>query len=273
MDDSQNPLCDELESILAAYALGSEPLPADADSHLASCLRCSQTLTAYQSIARLMPLSAPDAAPSSELRGRILHAAGAPVAAPAAPRSRRAFPPVWQRWLPRVVGMTLLVAMVVWNITLQSRLVAQQNQITISRSGWQTAIEVMNGPDVRPYLLQGSVASGHAWVSSERQAVCLVAQGLPPLSADRVYQTWIGEEGKMISAGFFVGQGSNAWTVIRMSGSLSAYHGITITAEPRGGSRQPSGPVVLRGSLLPTEASAPIDRASDQAIVYASFTP
>ncbi|MBC8078455.1 MAG: hypothetical protein H7Y32_20425, partial [Chloroflexales bacterium] len=64
--------CAAIEPLLAAYALGDHDAEARAlvDAHTHACESCRRTLAAYQTVAHMLPLGAPDAIPAPGLRAR-----------------------------------------------------------------------------------------------------------------------------------------------------------------------------------------------------------
>ena len=93
MDPLKQPACEEIEPLLAAYALGEQDEAARASitAHLALCPSCSRTLAAYAQVAGVLPLSVAEASPSPALRRRVIDAVDAattgrtPIATPSAP--------------------------------------------------------------------------------------------------------------------------------------------------------------------------------------------
>lgn len=79
----------------------------------------------------------------------------------------------------------------------------------------------------------------------------LVLQDLPPLTQDEVYQIWlIPSDGSPIAAGLVRVEAEGATTVnIDMDGKSQEFAAVGVSTEPAGGSPQPTGPVVLLGTV------------------------
>lgn len=264
--------CAELQPQIAAYALGETEAAAELLEHLAGCPACQRDLRAYVQVARMLPYDAPDVAPPSDLRARILTAveesAAAVASSPAESRDqvRAADQPPRRRWSLSwfrpafALALAALVALLGWNIMLQRQLNAQTAQITGSRANWQTMIALLNDPAVRWYAVAGAGATGHVWAVPQGQVACLVAQGLPQVGDDQVYQVWLVHGGERSSGGVFEARNGNGWILIRSNEPLSNYEFVVVTIEPGGGSAAPSSEPVLQGEIAAAHAPTSADR-------------
>jgi hypothetical protein len=255
---------------LAAYALGEVEADVDLLNHLAECPACQRDLRAYVQVARMLPYDAPDIAPPPGLRERILSAvaesappaAPDPLVSPAAVREPARAAPAPARWRWRLpsfrpalaFALALAVALLGWNISLQRQLGAQSAQISANRESWQTMIALLNASNVHWYKIAGGSSTGHVWAIPQGQVACLVAEGLPPIAADQVYQVWLRRGAERTSGGIFDEHYGNGWILIRSSEPLESYDSVGVTVEPRGGSAAPSGPAVLQGTLAVSAA-------------------
>jgi hypothetical protein len=275
-------LCIDIQPQLAAYALGEAEADAELLDHLAMCPACQRDLRAYVQVARMLPYDAPDVAPPPALRARLLAAvedsAGQTAAAPPtpiastpiAPESIAPAPPSpalprrrwrWPAFRPALaLALSLIIALLGWNIALQRQLGEQAAQIGANRASWQTMIGLLNDPAVRWYAVAGDSSHGHFWAAPGGQVACLVIQGLPPLAADRVYQVWLRHGNERISGGVFEARNGNGWVLVRSSEALDNYDSVGITVEPRGGSDAPTGPPVLQGALAAAVAPTAIEK-------------
>ncbi|WP_029214857.1 anti-sigma factor [Kallotenue papyrolyticum] len=240
--------CLTIQAQLAAYALGERPLDAELRAHLAMCEDCRQALAGYAQVARVLPYAAPAAVPSPALRARLLAAISSADAAttPALPRqsttrSRRPLP-AWG------LALAVVLALLFWNVALHRHLDQQSRQLAASRANWQAMVWLLNDAAVHPIRLQGA-STATFWAAPDQTVGCLVAQGLPQPPAGHVYQIWLIQDQAVESAGTFLPQGMDSWTIIRTNRSPLDYDLIRVTLEPAGGSTTPSGPVVLEGRL------------------------
>jgi hypothetical protein len=253
--------CIDIQPQLAAYALGEAEAEAELLDHLAACPACQRDLRAYVQVARMLPHTAPDVAPPPALRERIV-AAVAEASAAQPLQSAHGAPQARPRWrLPALrpalaFAVAALVALLGWNLALQSQVSAQAAQVRASRESWQTMTALLNDPEVRWYALAGDMATGHFWATPRGQVGCLVAQGLPPLAEGQVYQVWLIHGGVRVSGGVFEARNGNGWVLIRSDEALSDYDALGVTVEPGDGSAAPTGPQVLQGAIATGQAPA-----------------
>ena len=252
-----NDQCADIQPQLAAYALGEVDADTAILDHLAACPACQQALRAYVQVARLLPYDTPEVTPPPELRERILAAVAntspgprssatqPPATRPGVP-ARRRLPALWPALAFAIVACLMLLG---WNLALQRQLAAQSAQLAASRESWQTMIALLNDPEVRWYAVAGDVATGHVWTTLHGNVACLVAQHLPPLGPDQVYQVWLIHGDERTSGGIFQARDGNGWIIIRADEPLANYDAIGVTIEPQGGSPAPTGQRVLRGEL------------------------
>lgn len=263
MSDDLTNQCAELQPQLAAYALGDREVDASALSHVAACPACQQDLRDYRQVAQLLPYSAPEATPSPALRGRILAAIEAPARPqplPAAPPRKRLRSAVFRPAVAFAVAAWL--ALFGWNISLQLQVNSQSAQMSANRENWQQVIVLMNDPDLRWYTVAGDGMRGQFWATPQGRVACLMTQGLPTLASDQTFQVWLLRGDERTSGGMFEASDGKGWILINTDEALANYDAIGVTIEPRGGSRAPTGPRVLSGSLTNSQASLLSDRES-----------
>jgi hypothetical protein len=274
--------CEELQSQLAAYALGEAELDPELIAHLARCADCWRTLHAYAQVARTLPYTAPQALPAPELRERILAAALARPKVEAAPASRSRWI-AWPRWRSgRAIRMAatfaVLLGLLGWNIALQSRLATQSAQIrrlsaqvATSRESWQTMTRVLNSSDLRAYELSGRSATGRFWASPQTNVACLVAEGLPDPGSGNVYRVWLMQNSSPVAVGSFVPQAGSGWALLRIDQPLAAYQSVDVTLEPRNGGERHSGQQVLKGSLA--SSAQPRSSTPGRTMTFKPYAP
>lgn len=278
MSNNQHDHYPEFQQQLAAYALGERELDPALRTHLADCALCQQTLREYMQVARVLPYAAPDIAPPTELRDRILAMASnqmsGPVTVVATQRTQRppAQPPRQRlAWPSFVFACALVLALLAWNLSIQARLAEQIAEANASDTRLQAIESLLSAPDVQSYPLSGTAGSGRVWASNERNQAYFVAEGLPNPGNGNVYQIWLIQGDAPSNAGTFETQGGRAAMVVAVPGSLIDFGTFGVTIEPRGGSAAPTSPPILLGSL---EASAPLpvaDPLVSFALIPASF--
>lgn len=265
--------CAEVQDLIDLYVLGA--LEADVadqiEAHVATCPACQAQIERAWTAAQLLRLSVPSASPSEGLRGRILSAAGRPEgqAAPLitpAPLARTGGGLL--SWLRGVIGggeqtagagafrwataaAVLPLALTVWLalqvVELQGRMHSTERAMEESRQTAHVATEIMG----RAMETGGSMArlagmemapSAHGaiyYVPSDEYCL-LVAQGLPILRRDQVYQVWLVSGDKRVSGGFlWPEEGGQGMLVVKSPMPLEAVDSVGLSVEPRGGSEQP----------------------------------
>jgi anti-sigma-K factor RskA len=117
-------------------------------------------------------------------------------------------------------------------------------------------VEVLTGPlGMRAIALQNTAAapqaSGIVIISSDGENGVLVVDELPQLDPGREYQLWLVRGKQDTSAAVFsVDESGYRGMRIEAPESLVAFSAVRVTIEPAGGSDQPAGEEVLRGSLF-----------------------
>jgi len=230
------------EDSAGAYLLGALPDDERAgfEAHLAGCDDCRAEVESLQVAVDALPMSAPQIAPPAALKDRImvdvrrdaeLLAAAGPAAdrAPAvAPRRRR-----WRLALPApltaaLAAGTLAVGIVIGGLAFGGG----GGERTVTASVDRT---------------QAPKASAKLEVQDGRAV--LVAQGLPPAPGRRVYQVWLQRPSGAVVP-------TNALFTPRTDGSATATVGgvdnvkqVMVSAEPPGGSQQPTSKPILAARL------------------------
>jgi hypothetical protein len=223
------------------HALADE----DADrfaAHLAACERCQADVAELQGVADVLPMAAPQVEPPPELKGRImavvtseaelLQAAGAEADRPPKParsgkRERRGLGGwIRLRPIPAAALATILLAVGVAGGVLLS-------------GGDDTTTKPGFGPRGAQVALQVSGDHGELQLS-----------GMPSPPAGRVYQVWLvkGKQKPIPTHTLFTVPRDGRASVDIME-SLSGTDKILVTAEPMGGSRQPTSAPIAGATL------------------------
>jgi anti-sigma-K factor RskA len=251
---------DEASGLLGAYALDA----VDGDEctalehHLETCPRCRAELDGLREVAGALGNSVEP--PPEGLWSRIalhLPEAREPGDPPPMPRlatgahASREAPAGAGARRPRVVVAAvgaLAVAAAVVALALGIGLVRADDRVSNLQATPSTVAAALRAPGHRLVTLE----SGPARVELAQVVVVpsgqgyLVSSKLPALGDGRTYQLWAVEEGRPISLGLLgASPGRAAFT---MAGSARPAR-LSITAEPRGGSVVPTGPIVATGTV------------------------
>ena len=195
----------------AAFALDAlDPVEAsEFERHLLACPSCEDELERLRSTAAALAFAGAHSPPRPELRPRVLDVGGG-VAIP--------FPRRWSTPLLSAAAAAAAAAAIVLGLN--------------SLSGAGSSVAGM-----RAYELQG--ADGALLVADTGEAT-LVVHGLPPAAAGTSYELWVVRDGRPIAAGFLRGQVGTLTRPVPPGASVA------VSLEPRGGSRRPTGPLLLR---------------------------
>jgi anti-sigma-K factor RskA len=213
---------------IAAFLLGAlEPgEAAELERHLAGCEECRTELEWLRPAVQLLPESVQRVEAPPQLRGRLMEQVRS-EAAPASQRARRWSVGGWS--LRPVAGLTALV-LVVAGVAAYA--------IGSGDSGGGNATTVVEGHS------PGVVAE----VVREGGTGTLHLTNLHQLPSDKVLQAWVERDGRVESAKtlFVPNQDGTA------SATIDDMHGVTtvmVTAEPHGGSVQPTLPPIVSVSI------------------------
>jgi anti-sigma-K factor RskA len=215
---------------LAAYLLGAlEPgEAAELERHLAGCEECSTELEWLRPAVQLLPESVQRVEAPAELRGRLMEQVRAEAeSAPAPQRTRR-----WSigGWSMRpVVGLAALVL-----------IVAAVGAYAISSGG--------SGGANTTTVVEGHSPGVVAEVVREGGSGTLHLTNLHQLPRDEVLQAWVEREGRVESAKtlFVPNQDGTASASIE---DMKGVRTVMVTAEPRGGSVQPTSTPIVSVSI------------------------
>jgi anti-sigma-K factor RskA len=216
-----------------AYVLGAMASTErnEFEAHLATCAVCQEEVDELRPAADALPMASPPLLPPRELKDRImaevereaelLGAAGAGADRPQRTerRRRRAWLSGW-RLAP--VAAALLIAGVLAGSALSG---SESSSVPFDRAGAELEI-----------------SDGHA---------TLVAENLPEPPEDRVYEVWLMPEGSdtpQPTNVLFTPRGDGS-AVAAIPGSVDDIQQVLVTDEPRGGSDEPTGELLMAADL------------------------
>lgn len=277
MSDPREPMdltCDDVRDVAAGFVLDAlDPSEADAvRAHLATCDQPHPEIAELGSVLPVLDGSVPVVEPPASLKGRIMTAAAAdlaarpdaaPVAEPEAPTpipaaSERAGRADKERprtspatWVMRIAAVLVIGSLIGWNLLLRTQLdAAQQYQQDVaavvdlaSQGGSLTAVLRPDG---------GTGPTGIAAVGADGQ-LAMAMHDLAPTAGSTVYEAWVvGADGVPVALGSFT-VGSTGTAYFEGSG-LPADDGIVLglTHEPGPGATTPTLPMVVSGTATAT---------------------
>lgn len=260
---------DELRELTGAYALDAvtDEERREVEGHLDGCPDCAEEVRSLRAAATELAFAVPQRRPPDSLRSRVLAAIDpAPAVVPLVTPKAASQLGAW--WLAAAATIAA-VALGLYAISLRSRLGALETELQLARAQAaaaqlhlaqaQSEIRLVNtstgilaSPDVVRVDLKGAGkaagATGRAFWSPSR-GVLFAANGLPRLTNDRVYQLWIiTRDNRRVPAGLLAPDASGQ-TLILAERNESAPATFAVTEEPAGGVPQPTGAIVLAGSL------------------------
>jgi anti-sigma-K factor RskA len=223
-----------------AYVLGALPEDERAgfERHLAECDACRAEVDALQVAADALPMSAPPVAPPAALKDRIMvevrRDAGLLAAAgPAAdrpPERRRRF----GRLLPAPLTAALAAAALAVGVVVGAVVFG-------GGGGERTVVASVDRAQAPRASARLEVQDGRAM---------LVMQGLPAPSGRRVYQVWLQRSsGAVVPTNSLFSPRHSGAATATVAGSLNGVRQVLVSAEPPGGSRQPTSKPILAARL------------------------
>jgi len=235
--------CPHREDV-ASFVLGALPEDEHAAfaAHLPACAACSAEVAELQGVADTLPLAAVQIAPPPELKDRLMAIVRAEAELPAAsgPEAehvrRSAEPPPRRRWWRRpVLALRPVPAALVATVLLAAGV-----------AGGFALFGDDGRTEVRGRILAAAPGASAVLAVGDDDAELRV-RGLPRPPAGKVYQVWLepreGEGFKATTALFTVDERGDA--EVRVPERLKGVDRVLVTAEPDGGSMQPTSDPIL----------------------------
>ena len=260
--------CEQAEQHLASYALGALDGESRAalEQHLAGCPACRLMLEQDQQIVQQLPRAVNLIDPPPELKTRLMARIAASQAANPA---RLPLPRFGKRmWMASVAAAAAIAFLASWTIYEAVRVenVLEQNaQLSAQVTGLEkekeaivkdvekqwNALAFVSSPKVEAVALASTAqlpnAKASLFVDTETLQMLMMGTGVLPLQEGMVYQLWVRRgDGSVISLGTFrsYSGGYVNWSFTSPY-AVAAHESLSVTMEPRGGSRWPTSPVVL----------------------------
>ncbi|MGH2468482.1 MAG: anti-sigma factor domain-containing protein [Chloroflexota bacterium] len=217
--------CDEVDELLAAYALEALPERArrDVEEHLATC-DLHPALEEYQRVVQLLAVSVPSVQPPREVRDRLM-----------ARVYRDAQPTPWRlggRWL---YGWLAAAALLLAALGLGARDLVLSSQLAAAPQRWT----------LQPTMAMATAGGTLTYLAGQPIST-LTLMGLRPLPSNGIYEIWLIKGGKPRPAGL-VRPSPTGLAAAVLEGSPLGYDAVAVTIEPgpRGSPAPTSSPFVL----------------------------
>jgi hypothetical protein len=234
---------EELRGQYELYAMGvaEDPDRAEIRAHLESgCEVCVAEIKRAKQIAAMVGASAPLQTPSSQLRKRILAAAG---------YEQRNFG--LAPWLGALAALCFVAAIYFGGrersyIEQMGNLRTQMRQQNIELTRLSEIMAIMSGANTREVTF-GAGPKGKVFVNPS-SGVVLMATNLPPAPAGKTYEMWVIPKGaKPAPAGLFQSQpDGSALHVLTGPVDLTTLAAVAVTLEDAAGAAQPtSTPIIV----------------------------
>jgi len=270
MDDHQ-----QYQELLALHALDALDAAEgrSLEAHLATCAECRAALVEWRDATGLLTHASTPAAPSNELRARILAAAQAETRAPQA--SAKVVPMLfaprpsnlWANVL-RIAAAVAIVGLLVGTIVFWRRDVRMQREVAQitrdkkhaenllatereARAREHEALVMLNSRDMKKMELAGTQSAQNARATfvfdPKTGHAMLLTEGLPKAPTDKAYEFWFIPKGHTPMPGKTFTVDAKGTTVVSQQIPQEALeHAVfAVTLEPKRGVAAPTGAILL----------------------------
>jgi anti-sigma-K factor RskA len=205
------------------------------ESHLATCDRCRADVVEFREAAAVLAYDVQPLSPPETLERRILTAA----------RSERPnVVPLRRRWAVPAAAIGAVAAGVaiglgIWATQLSHSLDRERS----AHARDARVIAILAQPGAKQILTKGG--SGLLVVAPTRKGV-LVANSLPAAGRGKTYEAWVVDGARPRPAGLF--RGGAGSTVVALTQPVAPGATVGVTLEKAGGSKTPTGAMLLRAT-------------------------
>ncbi|MCA1992071.1 MAG: anti-sigma factor [Coleofasciculus sp. S288] len=252
---------EQWEELLASYVLGD--LTPEEIETVNQLLKIHPELEAevsrLQKTLALFPLALPESSPPTTLGSQILQAASASVTnspdktlnrVGRTARGNHPFRVKAKLGILGSVAAAFVVGLGLYSYRLNQQLASTQTEL----AHYKEAIALLRQPSNRLVSLKGTnaipQASGSMVVVPNSEVAILTLQNLVPLPKGQIYRLWAVANGKKIYCGEFKpdSQGK-VFVELPMDDVMSGNSSVVVTVEPLQRTSQPTGEMVMEGSL------------------------
>jgi anti-sigma-K factor RskA len=232
---------------------------AELDKHLATCSNCRRELERLRGDMALMAMSAGGPRPPQRLRQRLMEAIAKEPRGVAATAARRRGFQWWTAlgWAAAAVMLLVVIQLRQANRGLRDALASLGSMVgqqTIELENAKRVADTLTGKDVQTVTLVAAKAApqpqGKAFYLRSKSGLVFVANNLPPLAREKIYELWlIPTSGAPIAAGLFTPDAHGNATVVNppLPAGVEAKT-FAVTLEPASGPHDaPRGTGVMAG--------------------------
>lgn len=163
-------------------------------------------------------------------------------------------PKLAPQWAVSFAALALLLLVNGYWMGQLSSLHRQQQTLEAKMLQQETALSVIAMDEMHRTILPAvegkSLAKADVIWGEGFEIALLYVEEFPQPEAGKVYQLWLIKDGKRSSGGLFtVNQHGTGTLIIQLSQEMDEYDTLGITAEPEGGSQEPTSPPVVRGPI------------------------
>lgn len=275
----------EIEALFPFYALGvlTEEERAQVEAYAAAHASARTRLNEWVQTAQTLPYDTTPVAPPESLRASLMARVRADaqaqqkegVVAPTR-QDARSWVQIIRSWLVSpafsAASFAAFMLLSLWIVNLRTRigyletenqtlqktlaaLVEENNVLREEKKAQDVIIALLRESEKREFVLDGTEhqpeALGTFLVSAAegREAILLVSN-LPALPTGSAYQFWLIGEAGPVGAGLFqANDQAQGYLIVHSDQPVLSYEAIGVSIEPAGGSQQPTGNIVLYGTL------------------------
>jgi anti-sigma-K factor RskA len=246
----------ELAPLAALDALDCEDARAFT-AHAQDCADCVREREAFERVMGEIGLATAPQMPPARLKQRVMGAAGVFAAAPVVPLRGAVPPEPWpgSRWpLTLAATLALGLGLALFYMTAQNAGQKRHAALLQRQLDEQRAVqEMMADPAARTVAQAGLPAApsagGRVLWSTQNNNDLLLASGLGPAPAGKVYEVWVIAGAAPVPSGLFhVDAYGRAAVDLPWRAETESVKTFAVTVEPEGGTPAPTGAMVLAGS-------------------------
>ncbi|MBN8620042.1 MAG: anti-sigma factor [Anaerolineae bacterium] len=242
---TENP-CDAILDLIPEYAFGLTTADENriVEAGLPTCAEAAARLAEYRQMQSEMRADVPQLEPPAHLAQKLMAATNA------SPRPRR-FSAAW------LTAAAAVLALLVTNVYWLGRTTELEQRIDIPliQPDDTNAFVLTSTSGLRWVRLPGKETSADAsaflmW-NAESKIGILYAHGFPELAVGKTYQLWLTRDEVRTGAGTFrVDAEGKGALLFHSEVPIDEFTWAGVTDEPENGSEQPTGTVVVNGSLI-----------------------